>query len=136
MDCVPLTDPSFLVRSAAEVKFGAEPRLRESEDDQRNRIPVRTEVAVPGGGGTESAQDNADASTDESVAHRVARSQPCGDVAADDAENNAIGSGKDQRLVGNVFAKRWENAKLAEERIGDERESYDKKKTSENSHTL
>ena len=94
---------------------------------------MRTEVAVPGDSGTNSAQDNADASTDESVAHGAVRSQPCGDVATDDAENNAIGSGKEQRLVGSVFADRWENTELVEERIGDERENHDKKKASEES---
>ena len=133
MDCVSLIDPSFLACGATKVEFGAEPRLRESEDDQCDGIPVRTEIAVPGGSGTERSEDNADASADESVPHGTVRSQPCGDVAADDAENNAIGSGEEQRLVRSIFAKRWENAELVEERVGDERQNHDKKKASEES---
>lgn len=92
---------------------------------------MRAEVAIPGNGGTESPQDNADASTDESVAHGVVRSQPCGNVATDDAENNAIGGAKEQGFVGSVFANRRENAELVEEHIHGERENHDKKKASE-----
>jgi len=70
---------------------------------------MRAEVAVPGGDGTNSAQGHADASADESVPHGTVRSQPRGDVATDYAEDNAIGRGKEKRLVGNVFAEWWEN---------------------------
>ena len=124
---------SYLSFRAAEEDFGAEPGLRESEKDQCDGIPVRAEVAVPGGGCTESGEDHADASADEGMAHWTARSQPCGDVAADDAEDNAIGSGKEQRFVGGVFAERWENTELVEEHVGDERENHDKKKASHDS---
>jgi hypothetical protein len=48
----------------AKEEFGTEPGLGETEDDQRDGIPVRAEVAVPGSGGTESAEENAYASTD------------------------------------------------------------------------
>jgi len=94
---------------------------------------VRAEVTVPGDDGTESAQDHADASADEGVPHRTVRSQPCGDVAADDAEDNAIGRSKDKGPVGGVLAERRENAELVEERIGDNRENHDKKKASDES---
>ena len=94
---------------------------------------MRAEVAVPGRGGTESGQNNADAPADKSVAHGAVRSQPCSDVATEDAEDNAIGSGKEKRLVGGVFAQAWENAELVEERVGHERENHDKKKASEES---
>ena len=83
--------------------------MRESEDDQCDGIPVWAEVAVPGDGGTENAEENADASADQSVAHGTVRSQPCGDVATDNAEDNAIGSGKEKWFVGSVFAQGWEN---------------------------
>jgi len=109
------------------VEFGAEPGLRERQDDQGNGIPVTAKVAVPGGGGTDTPQDNANASPDECVAHGTVRGQPCGDVATDDAEDSSIGSGKEKRLVGNVFAERWENAELVEEHVGDDRENHDKK---------
>jgi len=112
------------------VEFRAEPGLRESEDNQRNRIPVGAKVAVPGGGGTETAQDHANASAEERVAHGTVRSQPGGDVATDDAVDSAIGSRKDKRLVGSVFAERWENAELVKEHVGEERENHDKKKAS------
>jgi len=88
---------------------------------------------VPGGDGTNSAQHNTDASADESVPHGTVRSQPCGDVATDDAEDSAIDRGKEKRLVGSVFAQAWENAELVEERVGHERENHDKKKASEES---
>jgi hypothetical protein len=114
-------------------ELGAEPGLRESKDDQCDGIPVRTEIAVPGDGGTERSEDNADASADESVPHRTVRSQPCGDVATDDAEDNAIGRSKEKRLVGSVFAERWEDLELVEERIGDDRENHDEKKPSDDS---
>ena len=96
-------------------------------------MPVRAEVVVPGGDGTNSAQHNTDASADESVPHGTVRSQPCGDVATDDAEDSAIDRGKEKRLVGSVFAERWENPELVEERIGGNRENHDKKKASEES---
>ena len=118
---------------AAQEKLGAEPGLRESEDDQCDRIPVRAEVAVPSGNGTQSAKDNADTSANESVAHGTVRSQSCRKEATDDAEDNAIASGEEKRFVGCVFSDRRENAELVEEHVGDDRESHYKKKASEDS---
>jgi hypothetical protein len=69
----------------------------------------------------------------QSVAHGTVRSQPCGDVATDNAEDNAIHSGEEKRPVGDVFAQGWENAELVEECVGDERENYDKKKARDES---
>ena len=94
---------------------------------------MRAEVTVPGDDGTESAQGNADASADESVPHRTVRSQSCCDVAADDAEENAIGRGKEEGLVGSVFAERRKNPELVEERVGSDRENHDEKKASDES---
>ena len=94
---------------------------------------MRTEITVPGDGGTESSEDNADASADKSMPHRTMRSQSCGDVATDDTEDNAIGCSKEKRLVGSVFAERWENPELVEERIGDDRENHNEKKPSDDS---
>ena len=54
---------------------------------------MRAEVAVPSDDGSEGAEDNADASADQSVAHGTVRSEPGGGVATDDAEDSAISSG-------------------------------------------
>jgi len=90
--------------SALEEEFCAKPGLRKSDDDQCDGVPVRAQVAVPRGDGTESGQNNADASADESVTHGAVGSQPCSDVATDDAEDNSIGRGKEKGLAGSVLA--------------------------------
>jgi hypothetical protein len=116
-----------------EVESGAEPRLREGEDDQCDRIPMSAEVAVPSGDGSNGTEDNADATADQRVAHGTVRSKPCGGIATDDAEDSAIGSGEEKRLIGNVLAEGWENAELVKERVGDNGENHDNKKPSEES---
>lgn len=78
---------------------------------------MRSHVAIPCHGSTDSCEDHADASSDESVTHRAVRSQPGGYVATYDAEDHAIDSRKEQQPTGSVLVESWKNAELARARL-------------------
>jgi len=115
-----------------EEEPGTEPRLGQGEQDERDRVPVWSEVLIPGDYGTQNAEEDANASAEERVKHGAIGGEAGGDIAADDAVNDAIESGERERLVGGVLTERRKDAEFVEERVGNDGDDNDKKKSGRN----
>jgi hypothetical protein len=119
-----------------EAEFAAGPGGGQSCEDERERIPVRTEggAAIPRYGRADDAERQTDEAADQSVLHRPIGCDARCDVAARDAEDDAIDGGKQQCSVvaGHRCAPRREDAGCVQQLVSTERDNKDEDETGEN----
>ena len=109
-----------------EAEFAAEPGLGECQDNERDGIPTRSKATVPGNGGAEDAEDQANEASDEGMLHGLVGGETSGEVTADNAEDEAIESGEQERTTRCVLAQRGEHTEGVKDDVGGQRKNDDK----------
>src|SRR3712207_2270332 len=89
--------PPELERTSARAqlplaKLAARPRARDRDEDERDRVPLGPEggAGIPRRDETDGAHDDADDADRHGVPYRPVGREPRRDVAAEDAEEDAI----------------------------------------------
>src|SRR5437773_471406 len=117
----PLSSDGLAVQDAAQ------PGARQAGDRDGDRVPERTE---PGLGDcdhyTSDTGQEPDKPENQGVTHPSMGGEPRRDVAARDAEDDAVGRRQEEQRAGHRLAPGWIHLKPVEHLVGAERQDYDR----------
>jgi len=116
-----------------EAEFAAEPGLGERQDNERDGIPMRAKATVPGCCGAENTEGETDEASYEGVLHGLVWGEASGEIATDNAEDEAIESGQQEWTTGRVLAQRRKHTEGMKDDVGGNRKNDDKHKAGEQS---
>jgi hypothetical protein len=105
----------------------ADPRTRQRDHNQRQRIPMRPKrrPLVPRNCSAGNTRKKTDDTNPHGMPHRPVRSKPRRNIAAHDGKHNAIRRRQHQRPIAQWLPQRRKHTHLMQHRVGDQRQDKD-----------